>query len=149
MQPGAASKHAHIREQQGHMMQPNTLMPDLVATQVGMTLTFNRELYREERDCIAVTDVIRRMPKMHICDHTCSDPCDKIEKLVFTDIPDPSYMVYRTAELRAYSSPPAQGKIQMLQQTAQRLLSAMRANAAAATEPDYLVYDIPTYMQVI
>jgi len=129
----------------------------LRAVNLGGLITFNRPLFPHEAiGRVAVCDVQRRLPLLHICDEHCEleDPedsrtCKKIEKAVFTDIPDPNYMVMATACRHAQGSPPAQYRIQDLQDAAQKILSAMRQNDAAATSPDYIEWDIPGYYEIV
>lgn len=134
-------------------------VPDmrLRAVVIGDTVTFNRRLAPyESHGRVAVMDVQRRLPLLHICSDDCEletegDPrtCKKIERAVFTDIPDPNYMVYQTAARHAQGSPPAQFRIQDLTDTARSILSAMRQNDAAATDSDYVEWEIPGWTEVI
>lgn len=133
----------------------------LKALRIGNVITFNRPLASWERHKIAVIDVQRRLKPLHICDEHCTDidgnppdyaagrPCKDIEKVIFTEIPDPSYMVIRTAQYHAEGSPTAQGRIAPLTDRAQKLLSAMRQNDAAITCPDTMDWDTPTYFSAI
>lgn len=133
---------------------------DLGAVVVGDTLTFNRPLTHWEKGRIAVADMQRRIPLMHVCTSACKgidpdkkidysrdddgnwkNPCAKIEDRVFQMIPDPNYVVFRTAALHAEGSPPAQGRIATLTDTAQKILSAMRQNDTSATDPDYIDWE--------
>jgi hypothetical protein len=114
---------------------------ELGAVVIDDILTFNRPFMGDEKNRIAVADMQRRLEPLHICDSNCEVPCKKIEKLIFREIPDPNYLVVKTAALHAEGSPPAQGRLQSLQDQAQKLLSAMRQNDASATEPDYLEWD--------
>jgi len=72
--------------------------------------------------------------------HPCSELVDSNGNLkkALTEVPDPSYVVIRTAQYHAEGSPPAQGRIAGLQDQAQKLLSAMRENNHAATTVDYI-----------
>ena len=147
-------------------------MPDfrLRAANMGGTITFNRPLTPHERNRrVAVLDVQRRLQHLHICDEWCKgvdpespisyerdkntglfiNPCARIEKRIFTEIPDPNYMVIATASRHGEGSPPAQARIMGLQDQAQKILSAMRQNDAAATDADYLEWDVPGYYEVI
>ena len=59
------------------------------------------------------------------------------------------YIVTKVAALHAEGSPLAQGRLGSLNDAAQKLLSAMRQNDAAATAPDYIDYgSIDTVMIV-
>lgn len=141
---------------------------DLGAAVVGDILTFNRPLTPDEACRIAVCDVQRRIEPLHICgpkckgvnpkekiDYTLDDdgnwknPCAQIEDKVFTEIPDPNYVVMRTAALHAEGSPPAQGRIATLTDNAQKILSAMRSNDASYTEPDIMAWESVDFINVI
>lgn len=144
-------------------------VPDfkLRAVCIGDTITFNRLLHPQEMHRIAVVDVQRRIQQLHICNDTCrgadgeavdyslnedgswKNPCSMIEDIVFTEIPDPNYMVMATAARHAEGSPPAQARVQTLVDTAQRILSAMRQNDASATDADYLEWDVPGYIEIV
>ena len=63
-----------------------------------------------------------------------------LDKLYFREVPDPLYIVTKVAALHAEGSPLAQGRLAGLNDAAQKLLSAMRQNDAAATAPDYIDY---------
>lgn len=148
----------------------NTNIPDrkLGAVLIGDILTFNRPLFGMEKGRVAVTDVQRRIPLMHICGPECKginpdepinyqrdengkwiNPCSKIEDRVFEMIPDPNYVVMRTAALHAEGSPPAQGRIATLTDNAQKILSAMRQNDSAATDADYLDWETVNFVNVM
>ena len=127
---------------------------ELGACVVGDTLTFNRPLFWQEKfERIAVADMQARIPLLHVCNSDCPRDehgmCTLIEDRVFTEIPDPNYVVLRTAALHAEGSPPAQGRVQSLVDNAQKLLSAMRQNDAASTDADYLDWDVPTFINVV
>ena len=145
-------------------------LPDLKlrAAKIGNVITFNRPLTPHERNRrVAVMDVQRRLGHLHICNAWCKgadgnavdysrdengnfkNPCALIEERVFTEIPDPNYMVIATAARHGEGSPPAQARIMGLQDQAQKILSAMRQNDTAATDADYLEWDIPGYYEVV
>lgn len=152
-------------DKQRFMMIPNVPNKQLGAVIIGDTLTFTRPLYPFEQSRIAVTDVQRRIPLLHVCDDSCKgidpdkdicyehgdnyNPCSQIENRVFEMIPDPNYVVYRTAALHAEGSPPAQGRLATLTDNAQKLLSAMRQNDAAATDADYIDWEPINYFNVM
>ena len=133
----------------------------------GDVVTFTRPLYPFEGRRIAVLDVQRRIHEAHICNESCRgrdgnavdytldengnwrNPCSKIERRLFTEIPDPNYVVLATAARHAEGSPPAQAKIQGLNDAALRVLSAMRQNDAAATDADYADWEVPGYFEVV
>ena len=134
----------------------------------GNVITFNRPLTIGEERLIAVLDVQRRIEQFHICDDSCVgvdpdspisyerddknrwvNPCNRIERVMLQEIPDPNYVVMATAARHAEGSPPALARIAGLQDAAQRILSAMRQNDASATDADYQDWDIPGYIEVI
>ena len=140
----------------------------LKAVLIGDVVTFNRLLLPEEARRVAVMDVQRRMKPAHICGDHCKgvkpdepisyerdengewvNPCAKIEKRLYTEVPDPNYMVMATAARHAAGSPPASARALDLQDTAQKILSAMRQNDAAATEPDWLDWDPLGYVEIV
>lgn len=134
----------------------------LRAIRVGNTITFNRPLFPEERPLIAVMDVQRRIPLFHICDSSCTmttiDGRDVCSKEVDEDgkeirhlsvVPDPNYLVMATAARHAEGSPPALARVAGLQDAAQKIMSAMRQNDAAATDADYQDWEVPGYIEVI
>ena len=142
----------HRRQKLG----PSVDVPDMTlgAGVVGDVLTFTRPLMHwESSGRIAVADMQARIPLMHICSKDCprdeNGRCTLIEDRVFAEIPDPNYMVMRTAALHAEGSPPAQGRVQSLVDNAQKLLSAMRQNDAMATAPDYLDWDVGWHVSVM
>lgn len=108
-----------------------------MAFQVGNDVTFTRPWNREELGCLVETDVIRRFEPLHICDDGCPDDCPKAyRERVFTEIPDPYYMVVKTAAARAEGDPSVTERVQSLTDEATKLLSAMRENDSAHTVPD-------------
>lgn len=150
----AGSIHKRHQGDMSHAGDINYTMKPLGAVFFGNTVTFNRPLtFGERHHKIAVTDVIKRMPLLHVCDSNCprddNGNCKLIEKRIFADIPDPSYMVLRTAALHAAGSPPAAPRAMDLADQAQKLLSSMRANDAAATAPDTLHHNTPGWISVI
>lgn len=140
----------------------------LRAVMVGQTVTFNKLPNDVERRRIAVMDVQRRIPQFHVCTPRCKganpdlaisyerdssgewlNPCAEIEPIMLTDVPDPNYVILSTASRHAEGSPPAQSRISGLQDAAQRILSAMRSNDAAATDSDWQDWETPGYIEVI
>ena len=139
----------------------------LRAIRVGNVITFNRRLTPMEQSLVATIDVQRRIPLLHVCDETCTTeagdrlwnysideehdyvkPCKKIEHAIFTDIPDPNYMVMATAARHAEGSPPALARVAGLQDNAQRIMSAMRQNDASSTDADWQDWQVPGYVSV-
>lgn len=148
----AGAIHKHGTNDPNYWMHPHSMPAELGAVWFGNTITFNRPDW-SFRGHVAVTDIIRRMPLLHICNESCvkdeNGKCVQIEDRIFTEVPDPSYLVIRTASLHAAGSPPAAPRAVDLADQAQKLLSAMRANDSAHTVPDIVsVYD-PTYISVI
>lgn len=151
---------------------PMVNVPDmsLTASVVGNNiLTFSRPLSPwESTNRFAVCDVQRRIRPIHICGPKCrgvdpdeeisyeldedgnwKNPCAEIEDSILDVIPDPNYVVVRTAALHAEGSPPAQARVQTLTDNAQKLLSAMRQNDSSATDSDYLDWDPLWHVDVI
>ena len=139
----------------------------LRAIRVGNVITFNRRLTPMEQSLVATIDVQRRIPLLHVCDETCTTeagdrlwnysiteehdyvkPCKKIERAIFTDIPDPNYMVMATAARHAEGSPPALARVAGLQDNAQRIMSAMRQNDASSTDAAWQDWQVPGYVSV-
>ena len=156
---------------------PNVQDVTLGATVVDNVFTFSRPLIAPEIDKIVEIDYQRLFEPLHICDDSCVgvhggtpnyepgehwNPCNKLfdisgsgdsevitPKLIFTEIPDPLYVVIKTAQYHAEGSPPAQGRIMGLQDQAQKILSSMRENNAAATSPEYLDRWTPGFWSVV
>lgn len=115
----------------------NTPDNRLRAFMVGNELTFSRPFTRGEDGLLIETDVIRWLEPLHICDETCIQPCPKAyEEKVFKEIPDPYYMVVRTAAKRAEGDPSAIDRVQSLTDEATKMMSAMRENDSSKTVPD-------------
>ncbi len=109
----------------------------LQAFVVGDTLTFNRPFTHHENGWALETDIIRYLEPLHICGVDCAQPCNRAYKeLVFTEIPDPYYMVVRTAAKRAEGDPSVADRVQSLVDEGSKLLSAMRENDSSKTVPD-------------
>lgn len=139
-------------------------LPDikLRAARIGNTITFNRLLTPDESRRVAILDVQRRIEQFHICNASCTyteingrQVCEKEldhegkEIHHLCEIPDPNYVVMATAARHAEGSPPALARVASLQDTAQKIMSAMRQNDAAATDADYQDWEIPGYIEVI
>lgn len=104
---------------------------------VGNILTFNRPFYTHEAGATIEADYIRLLDPLHICDSDCTQPDPLVyEELVFTEIPDPYYMVVRTAAKRAEGDPSVADRVMSLTDEAAKLLSAMRENDSSKTFPD-------------
>ncbi len=127
---------------------PYNGVPDhtLKAINLGLDVTFNRLLLPYECNRIAVTDVQRRIELFELCPYTSKAKCEEevsdcrsckyATRIMYTDIPDPNYFIIKTAAKHGEGSPPAQGRIVGLNDDAQKILSAMRENDAAATCSD-------------
>ena len=114
-------------------------VPDsrLMAFVVGDHLTFTRPFYSGEIGSIVETDIVELLEPLHICDSSCTQPCrSAYVDRVFTRIPDPYYMVVRTAAKRAEGDPSASDRAMPLADEAAKLLSAMRENDSSKTVPD-------------
>lgn len=104
---------------------------------VGDTLTFNRHWFPGEVGCRLETDIIRYIEPLHICDDSCEDHCEHAyEDRILTWLPDPYYVVVRTAAKRAEGDPSVAERVQSLTDEGSKLLSAMRENDSAHTTTD-------------
>lgn len=104
---------------------------------VGDTLTFNRRWLSGEMGGHLETDVIRYIEPLHICDSTCPDHCPlAYDDKVLTWMPDPYYIVVRTAARRAEGDPSVTERVQSLTDEGSKLLSAIRENDSAHTTTD-------------
>lgn len=133
----ASSGNSFPIEMHNHVGEANVRNTDLTAFAVGEVLTFNRPFTKRECGLLLETDVIHRMEPLHICDDSCEQPCrQSYQKKWFTEIPDPYYMVVRTAAKRAEGDPAATERVMSLSDDASKTLSAMRRNHAAKTTTD-------------
>lgn len=104
---------------------------------VGNIITFNRPWIQGELGKLIETDIIRYIEPMHICDDNCPDHCPKAyDEVLFTDLPDPYYLIVRTAAKRALADPSCADIVQPLTDEATKFLSAMRENDSAHTTTD-------------
>lgn len=104
---------------------------------VGDVLTFNRRWFPSELGCRLETDVIKYIEPLHICDDSCPNECPHAyQDKILTWLPDPYYIVVRTAAKRAEADPSVTDRVQSLTDEASKLLSAMRENDSAHTTPD-------------
>lgn len=104
---------------------------------VGEVVTFNRPWTTSEQGLLLETDVIRYIEPLHICDDSCEDGCPlAYDEKQFTWMPDPYYMVVRTAAKRALADPSCAEIAQSLTDEASKFLSAMRENDSAHTTTD-------------
>lgn len=133
----ARSGNTHTTAMFNEYAQLNVPDTRVQAFTVGDVLTFTRPWARGELGCLIETDVIRRLQPLHICDDSCPDNCPKAyEELVFTEIPDPYYMVAKTARMRAEGDPSAQDRVDAIKDDETKMLSAMRENDSAHTWVD-------------
>jgi len=115
----------------------NPINVNQTAFVVGDTLTFKRPWLRGEVGRRLETDVIRYIEPLHICDSSCPDHCpDAYDKRQLTWLPDPYYIVVRTAARRAEGDPSVTERVQSLTDEGSKILSAMRENDSAHTIPD-------------
>lgn len=156
--------------QMNELLQAQPKDKSVYAVMRGNTLEFTRRLRPHESNRVIVMDVQRRIEPFHVCNHNCKsllymksgkrsdptypdNPCveqlAQSEKRMLTEIPDPQYVIARTAALHAEGSPAATGRVQSLQDQAQKLLSAMRQNNAEATYPEYLDWSEMEYINVV
>ena len=104
---------------------------------VGDILTFNRPWFVSEVGRRLETDVIKYIDPLHICDDSCPDHCPKAyNERQLTWLPDPYYIVVRTAARRAEADPSVSERVQSLTDEGSKILSAMRENDSAHTIPD-------------
>jgi hypothetical protein len=104
---------------------------------VGDVVTFNRRWLFGEHGYPLETDVIRYIEPFHICDDSCPDHCPKAyDEKVLTWLPDPYYVIVRTAARRAEADPAVSERVQSLTDEGSKILSAMRENDSAHTIPD-------------
>lgn len=115
----------------------NTIDPQNRAYVTGDILTFTRPWFRGEEGMHLETDVIHLMEPFHICDDSCPDHCPiAYEHVHLREMPDPYYLVVKTAARRAEGDPSAADRVQSLTDEAAKLMSAMRENDSAHTIPD-------------
>jgi hypothetical protein len=117
---------------------------------VGDTLAFERPWFPGEAGGRLETDVIRYIEPLHICDGSCPDHCPKAYDVKqLTWLPDPYYIVVRTAAKRAEADPAVSERVQSLTDEGSRLLSAMRENDSAHTTTDTYETASLGYVQIL
>lgn len=117
---------------------------------VGNTLTFNRRWFPSEIGHRLETDVIRYIEPLHICGDTCPEHCPKAyDEKQLTWLPDPYYVVVRTAAKRAEADPSVSERVQSLTDEGSKLLSAMRENDSAHTTTDTYETSVLGYVSVL
>jgi len=163
----------HLRQVQVNGVAVNHILDiSLKAVVHGDKIMFNRPLTPFESKMVLVGDVQKHIKPFHVCNMYCESepytvdenlnsivqygpdgawphPCKKISDVYLTEIPDPNYVIMATAARHAEGSPPALARVAGLQDAAQRILSQMRQNDAAATDADWLEWDVPGYIEVI
>lgn len=123
---------------------------DQRAFTVGDVLTFNRPWVAGELGLLLETDVIRYIEPLHICDDGCDDDCPlAYEERQLTWLPDPYYIVVRTAAKRALADPSCAEVAQSLADEATKFLSAMRENDSAHTTTDTYETGVLGYVTVL
>lgn len=117
---------------------------------VGDTLTFYRRWYPYELGKLIETDVIRYIEPLHICDDNCPNNCPKAyDEVLFRWLPDPYYIIVRTAARRALADPSCAEIAQSLTDEASKFLSAMRENDSAHTNMDTYETSVLGYVPVL
>lgn len=117
---------------------------------VGEVVTFNRPWKPSEEGLLLETDVIRYIEPLHICDDDCPDNCPlAYEERQFTWLPDPYYIVVRTAARRAVADPSCSDVSQQLTDEATKFLSAMRENDSAHTTTDTYETSVLGYIPIL
>ncbi len=107
------------------------------AFMVGSTLCFKRPWFPHELHRLLETDVIRLIEPMHVCDSSCPDGCPKAyDDVLFKWLPDPYWLVVRTAAKRAEADPSCTERVQSLSDEASKMMSGMRENDSAHTTVD-------------
>lgn len=166
----AGNLYRHNKQQVNRVLRNDTHMHDLGCVVVGDHIEFTRPLIPFEHGRVVVMDAQIRIKPFHVCSHTCTghvqalggepaeidypyNPCHEAWKQeqsrMLTEVPDPNYVVVKTAQYHAQGSPTAQGIIPNLQDQAQKILSSMRSNNAAATAPDYIDWDTIDFINVV
>lgn len=116
----------------------------------GDMLTFTRPWFPGEVGMHLETDVIQLMEPFHICDDNCPDHCPiAYEHVHLREMPDPYYLVVKTAARRAEGDPSAADRVQSLTDEAAKLMSAMRENDSAHTVPDSYETQMLGYVSVL
>lgn len=117
---------------------------------VGDILTFSRKWFPIELGGFLETDVISYIEPMHICDEHCPDDCPRAYKeKLFRWLPDPYYLVIRTAAKRAIADPSCSEIAQALTDEASKFLSGMRENDSAHTTTDTYETAVLGYVPVL
>lgn len=153
----------------GKWSQPNIPTFPLGCFILDDQLTFNRWPI-EALDRIVVIDYQMRIPPLHVCNDKCVgikggvvnwekgdnfNPCTFLYKnentpiKILTMIPDPNYVVYKTAYYHALGSPVAQGNLSYINDVCAKLLSGIRNNDNETTRPDIVRRYTPRWIEAI
>ena len=117
---------------------------------VGDTLTFNRPWRPFECGGCLETDYIRYIEPLHICDSNCPDNCPKAyQDVVLKWMPDPYYLIVRTAAKRAEGDPSVIERVQSLTDEGAKLLSAIRENDNAHTTTETYETSALGYIEIL
>lgn len=148
----AGTHGRNIKDEVSTFGKPNWVSRPLGCYVLDDKLCFNRPFTSSECERAVVIDYQRRIDQFHICDHRC--PFDEEHMAIHDEpmlkmIPDLNYVVIKTASTHAMGSPTAQGNIMSLNDTAQKLLSAMRENNAMATTCDTMEWYTPGFIEAV
>lgn len=152
------------RQQTDLMLQNDRRDPELGACIVGNRITFTRPLLPWEANRVALADTQSFIERFHVCTHACttssgttpsypdsmcSAVADQTTRKMLTEVPDPTYLIWRTAERHCAGSPVSAARVMDLQSAAQKILSAMRQDNADATTPDYMEWWSIRHLNVV
>ena len=116
---------------------------------VGREITFTRRFWQGEVGLLIETDVLRLLEPLHICTPRCKQPCPKSYKEpILTEVPDPLWVINRTAAKRAEGDPSVTDRVQSLTEEAQSLMSKMKQHDGAKTIPDFATSSRLGHVQV-
>ena len=149
---GGMATHPNMR-QRNFWLETNEPNNKLGAMIQGDKMRFTRPLLPWEKNRLIIMDVQKRILPLYTCDqlaNVADNPESRLqlakEVIQLTEIPDPNYIVMKTAYYHSLGSPMAAGRQADLSDTAQKLLSAMRENNSSATAPDYLDWTVSGYI---
>ena len=157
----------------GKWNQPNIPTFPLGCFILDDQLTFNRWPI-EALGRAVVIDCQERIPPLHVCNDECVgidpslnggavnwekgdnfNPCTFLYKnkntpyKILTMVPDPNYVVYKTAYYHALGSPVAQGNLSYINDVCAKLLSGIRNNDNETTRPDIVRRYTPRWIEAI
>ncbi len=146
----ARSGNVHVIDMFDEYGRLNVDKQEQRAFTVGNVVTFTRPWFPAEEGLLLETDVIRYIEPLHICDDSCPDNCPKAyEEIQFDWMPDPYYIIVKTASKRAMADPSCAEIQQALADEATKFLSAMRENDSAHTTTDTYETVQLGYIQVL